>query len=113
VVLTVSAGTAAIAANLGLLATTADDEVGQLQPTQVIELPPGTVVVEPSAPGRVLTSVDQDDDAYEDDDDHGYEDDDRYEDDDDHGYEDDDRYEDDDHDDDDDDDDDDGHDDDD
>jgi hypothetical protein len=88
VVLTVSAGTAAIAANLGLLSTTTDDAVGQLQPTQTIGSP--GAVVEPS------TLMTTEDEWYEDDD---HDEDDDYEDDD-HDEEEDD-YEDDGHDDDD------------
>jgi hypothetical protein len=92
VVLTVSAGTAAIAANLGLLSTTTDGEVGQLQPTQTIGLSPGAAV----EPSTLMTTEDEwyeDDDRHEDDDhDDDQDDDDEEEEDDDHddGHDDDD-----------------------
>jgi hypothetical protein len=81
VVLTVSAGTAAVAANLGLLSSTADDTVGQLQPARDGEPPTETIVIEEIVPGPASAN-DHD----------GYEDDDRYEhdDDDDDGHDEDD-----------------------
>jgi hypothetical protein len=102
VVLTVSAGTAAVAANLGLLSSTVDDTVGQLQPARD-EQPPNrnrTIVIEEVVPAPTSTAGDDrsdgeqggdlydddlyDDDLYDDDDHEDEEDEDEEEDDDGH-----------------------------
>lgn len=81
VVLTVSAGTAAVAANLGLLSATADDTVGQLQPARDDRSPTDTIVIEEIVPaGDPIDDDVREDDGYDDDEDHfeDGEDDDRY-----------------------------------